>query len=104
MILIKKDIILQQKVKQKVKLLFRWYVTMVEKRILKNGSVTIPQEIRDRLDIHEGDKVCIDSDGNNIIISKKINISKRLKSIAEKHDSKIRTEEIKESLKERCDV
>lgn len=77
---------------------------MVEERVLKNGHVIIPKGIRDQLDIHEGDKVRIDIDENNIIISKQSSISDKLKSMAEKHGSKVSIQEIKGSLKKRSNV
>ena len=77
---------------------------MVEKRILKDGRIVIPKDIRDQLDIHEGDKVQIGIDGNKITISKQSSISERLKSIAEEHDSKVNMEKIKRSINNRFEV
>ncbi len=77
---------------------------MIEKKILKKGQVVIPKDIRDLLGLHEGDKVMIDIEGDIIKIRKKGNISEKLKTIAEKHDKKINTQEIKKSLKDRYQV
>jgi len=77
---------------------------MIEKKILKKGQVVIPKDIRDLLGLHEGDKVLIDIEGDIIKIQKEGNISEKLKSIAEKHDKKISTQEIKKGLKDRYQV
>ncbi|MFW5904531.1 MAG: AbrB/MazE/SpoVT family DNA-binding domain-containing protein [Candidatus Saliniplasma sp.] len=77
---------------------------MIEKKILKKGQVVIPKDIRDLLGLHEGDKVMIDIEGDIIKIRKEGNISEKLKTISEKHDKKISTEEIKKSLKDRYQV
>ncbi|MFW6375680.1 MAG: AbrB/MazE/SpoVT family DNA-binding domain-containing protein [Thermoplasmatota archaeon] len=77
---------------------------MVEKRILNDGRIVIPKDIRDQLDIHEGNKVQIEIDGNKITISKQSCISERLKSIAEEHDSKVNIKKIKRSIKNRFEV
>ncbi|MFO7792310.1 MAG: AbrB/MazE/SpoVT family DNA-binding domain-containing protein [Candidatus Saliniplasma sp.] len=71
---------------------------------MKKGQVVIPKDIRDLLGLHEGDKVMIDIEGDIIKIQKEGNISKKLKTIAEKHDKKISTKEIKKSLKDRYQV
>ncbi len=77
---------------------------MIEKKILKKGQVVIPKDIRDLLGLHEGDKVLIDIEGDIIKIQKEGYISEKLKSIAEKHDKKISTQEIKKGLKDRYQV
>ena len=77
---------------------------MIEKKVLKKGQIVIPKDIRDLLGIHEGDKVRINIDKNNIIISKEGSISEKLKSMAKKHDSELSVEEIKENLKKRYEA
>jgi len=42
-------------------------------KITQNGQVTIPVSIREKLDIHAGDKLVFEARNNQIIISKQKN-------------------------------
>lgn len=74
---------------------------MIERKVLKKGQVVIPKSIRELLGIHEGDKIFIDLEDDNVVIRKEEKVSVVLGKIADKHHIKIDMDGIKKDLSER---
>lgn len=53
----------------------------VDRRIDHKGRVTIPKEIRDRLDIEPGESVKIELDGGDIVIRRDIDRSDTVETL-----------------------